>query len=195
MSIRHSVSDCFRSETAHEVLLIWRENTAFMPSRRSIIASLGALTLSGFGAWFWLTSESASGYVQEKSIEARYREENQLHSESIITVTLSNPPGSAPPQLSWLHDDWQNQFDSPTSPVVSEALDKQLHQAYEDIRYIVGVCTPAWGNEQQETGCHNAPTSREEFNRVQVHNRVSASYTDTGLSIHRVNGTWAFDNP
>jgi len=166
-----------------------------MPSRRTLIASLGGAALSGVGAWFWLTPASATGYVQEKSIEARYREDSQLHSESIMTVTLSNPPGSARPQLNWLHDDWQEQFDSPTSPTVSEALHQELQQAYEDIRYVVGVCTPAWGNEQQETGCYNAPTSREEFNRVQVHDRVTASRTDTGLSIHTVDGTWSFDNP
>jgi hypothetical protein len=165
-----------------------------MPSRRSIIASIGGAALSGFGVWYWFTSKSATGYVQEKSIEARYREDNQLHSESIITVTLSNPPGSGSPQLNWLHDDWQSQFDSPSSPVVSEDLHQELQQAYEDIRYVVGVCSPTWGDEQQETGCHNAPTSRENFNQVQVHDRVTASRTDTGLSIDSVNGTWSFDN-
>lgn len=166
-----------------------------MPSRRTIIASLGGAGLSGFGAWFWLTSESATGYVQEKSIEARYREDNQLHSESIITVTLSNPPGSDSSQLNRLHDDWHGQFESPTSPIVSEPLHQELQQAYENIRYVVGVCSPAWSDEEQGTGCYNAPTSREEFNRVQVYDRVTASHTDTRISIQSVNGTWSFKNP
>lgn len=171
----------------------WRRQLSML-SRRGIIASIGGAALSGFGVWYWFTSESATGYVQEKSIEARYREDNQLHSESIITVTLSNPPGSGSPQLNWLHDDWQSQFDSPSSPVVSEDLHQELQQSYERIRYVVGVCSPTWGDEQQETGCHNAPTSREDFNQVQVHDRVTASRTDTGLSIESVNGMWSFSS-
>jgi hypothetical protein len=146
-----------------------------MPSRRSIIASIAGAALSGFGVWYWFGSESATGYVQEKSIETRNREDNQLYSESIVTVTLSNPPGSGSPQLNWLHDDWESHFDSPNSPGVSEDLHQELQRAYEDIRCVIGVCSPAWGDEQQETGCHNAPTSQENFNQVQVHDRVTAS--------------------
>lgn len=72
-----------------------------MLSRRTIVASVGpgGAAVSGVGAWLWLTSEPATGYVQERSIEARYREDNQLQSESVVTVTLSNPPGSGPPRL------------------------------------------------------------------------------------------------
>jgi len=162
-----------------------------MPSRRTVVGSLGAVALGGLGAWFWLTP--ATGYVQEKSIEARYRDGDQLHSESIITVTLGSPPGAGAPRLTWLHDDWQDQFDSPTTPVVSEPLHRKFQQAYESVRYVVGVCSPSWGEEEQAAGCHNASTSREDFNRVQVHDRVTASQTDAGISIHDVEGTWSFD--
>jgi hypothetical protein len=162
-----------------------------MPSRRTIIGSCGALALSGFGAWWWLTP--ATGYVQEKSIEARYREDNHLHSESILTVTLSNPPGSDSPQVNWLHDDWEGQFESPPTPEVSAALHQELQQVYEDVRYVVGVCSPSWGDEEQATGCYNASASREDFNRVQVHDRVTASQTDAGIAIHNVEGTWSFE--
>ena len=165
---------------------------AIMPSRRTIIGSFGGAALSGLGAWWWLTP--ATGYVQEKSIEARYRADNQLHSESVITVTLSRPPGSDSPQLNWLHDDWRGQFESPTTPVVSETLHQELQQAYEDVRYVVGVCSPSWGEEEQAAGCYNASASRADFNRVQVHDRVTASKTDAGISIHSVKGTWSFDD-
>jgi len=164
-----------------------------MPSRRTVIGSLGAAALSGLGTWWWLTPEHATGYVQEKSIEARYREGNRLHSESVVTVTLNSPPGS--PQLNWLHDDWQERFDSPTTPVVSEALHHELQQAYEDVRYIVGVCSPSWGDGERAAGCYNAGAGRADFNRVQVHDRVTASRTDAGISIHGVEGTWSFDEP
>ena len=164
-----------------------------MPSRRTVIRSLGVAALGGLGAWLWLTP--ATGYVQEKSIEARYREGNQLHSESVITVTLSNPPGSDSPQVNWLHDDWQDRFESPATPVVSESLHTELQQVYEEIRYVVGVCSPAWGEIEQATGCYNASAGREDFNRVQVHDRVTASKTNAGLSIHNVEGKWSFDEP
>lgn len=141
----------------------------------------------------WLTP--ATGYVQEKSIEARYREGNQLYSESVITVTLSNPPGSDSPQINWLHDDWQNRFESPSAPVVSESLHNELQQVYEEVRYVVGVCSPSWDADEETTGCYTASASREDFNRVQVHDRVTASKTNAGLSIHSAKGKWAFDEP
>jgi hypothetical protein len=139
----------------------------------------------------WLTPEP--GYVQAKSIEARYEEGNQLHSESVITVTLSNPPGSDLPQVNWVHDDWESQFDSLTTPVVSEALHQRLQQTYEEVRYIVGVCSSSWADEKQGEGCYNARASREDFNRVQVHDRVTASRTNAGISIHSVEGKWPFE--
>lgn len=119
----------------------------------------------------------------------------RLHSESVITVTLGSPPGSGPPQLNWLHDDWQDRFDSPTTPVVSDSLHHDLRRAYEDVRYVVGVCSPSWGDEGRAVGCHSASTSRAEFNRAQVHDRVTASHTDAGISIHGVEGTWSFGDP
>lgn len=166
-----------------------------MASRRTIVGSLGCAALSGLGGWWWLTPTPATGYVQEKSIEARYREGNQLHSESIITVTLSNPPGSDTPRLNWLHDDWHGQFETPSTPVVSETLHRELQQTYEDIRYVVGVCSPSWDDKDQTAGCYTASASREDFNRIQVHDSVAASRTDTGISIHGVKGTWSFDEP
>ena len=163
-----------------------------MPSRRTVIGSLGVATLSGLGAWLWFTP--AKGYVQEKSIEVKYREENQLYSESVITVTLSNPPGSDSPQITWLHDDWQERFESPATPVVSESLHTELHQVYEEVRYVVGICSPSWGGNEQATGCYTASAGREDFNRVQVHDRVTASKSNGGLAIHSVTGTWSFDD-
>jgi hypothetical protein len=165
-----------------------------MPSRRTILASLGGVTLSGVGAWLWLTPATATGYVQEKSIEVRYRADNRTHSESVVTVSLGSPPGSDTPQLDWLHDDWEAEFDSPTTPVVSDVLHQQLQRAYEDVRYVVGVCSPSWSGEDREIGCYNAPTSRADFNRVQVHDRVTAARTDAELSIRAVDGTWTFDD-
>jgi len=163
-----------------------------MPSRRTVIWSLGVAALGGLGAWLWLTP--ATGYVQEKSIEARYQEGNQLHSESVITVTLSNPPGSNSPQIDWLHDDWRDRFESPSTPVASKSLHNELQQVYEEVRYVIGVCSPSWGEEEETTGCYNASAGREDFNRVQVHDRVSASKTtNAGLSIHSVKGKWSFD--
>lgn len=164
-----------------------------MPSRRTVVGSLGGAALSGLGAWLWFTPASATGYVQEKSIEARYRADDRIHSESIVTVTLASPPGADSPQVDWLHDDWQGRFESPTTPVVSETLHRELRRAYEDVRYVVGVCSPSWGDTDRAAGCHNASASRADFNRVQVHDRVTASRTDGGISIHGVEGTWSFE--
>jgi len=164
-----------------------------MPSRRTVIGSIGGVALSGAAAWAWVTPSSSPGYVQEKSIEASYRAGDRMHSESIVTVTLGDPPGSSSPHVTWLHDDWQGQFDSPATPTVSEALHRELQRAYEDVRYVVGVCSPSWGDTERAAGCYNANASREEFNRVQVHDRVTASRADAGISIRSVEGTWSFE--
>ncbi|MFC5969920.1 hypothetical protein ACFPYI_01115 [Halomarina salina] len=159
-----------------------------MPSRRALLATLGLGTASTLSGCSWL--DGASGYVQEKSIEVTYREDGRRFGESVVTVSLSSPPGTESPELLRLHDNWANRFETPHKPIVSQALHEDLTREYESVRYVVGVCSPSWAEELRNIGCRNANASREDFNQVQVHDEVTASYESPTISIHSVDGTW-----
>lgn len=162
-----------------------------MSSRRTVLGTLSIATLSVLAGCSWLNR--ATGYVQVKSIEVAYRENNQRYAESVITVSLSDPPGAESPQLNYVHDDWKDWFDTPHTPVVSDALHEDLQREYEEVQYVVGVCSPSWSDNEYPVGCHNANASRTDFNRVQVHDRVTASYDTPHIFIHEVDGSWSFD--
>lgn len=140
------------------------------------------------------TRSGAEGYVQLKSIEGRYSEDGTRAEESVIRVTLSSPPGADSPELTFLDDEWADRFDAPREPVVPDALHDDLSRVYEKVRYVVGVCSPSWATTGESAGCYNVATTRENFNDVQVHDRVTASSDGTSLTIHSTDGTWTFDS-
>ncbi|WP_120246944.1 hypothetical protein [Halopiger aswanensis] len=158
-----------------------------MPSRRTALSLLGT---AGIGAIAGCSSLGQQvGYVQLKSIEVEYSEENKRHSKSLLRVSLSEPAGAEKPQVDWLDEEWSDHFETPHEPVVSESLDEAIQRAYDEVRYVIGVCSPSGSDE----GCRNADTSRDDFNRVQVHDRVTASYRDSHISIQDVDGKWEFE--
>lgn len=164
-----------------------------MPSKRQLLAASGTLFAAGF-AGCSLYDRGTDGYVQLKSVQARETDGTRQTERSLIRVTLSSPPGAGRPELTYLDDEWGERFDTPRTPVVTDALHAELTRAFETIRYIVGVCTPAWADDGESTGCYNVSTTRENFNRVQVHDQVTASSDGTSLVIHSVDGTWGFEN-
>lgn len=163
-----------------------------MVSRRTLLHA-GSVAASGVLAGCSVPGLGVSGYVQLKSIGARAQRDGRQVERSILRVTLSSPPGAEPPELTYLHDEWADRFDTPREPVVSDAFHDELIQAYDTVRYVVGVCSPAWAGNRESVGCYNVSTTRANFNRVQVHNRVRASSDGTYLSIHSVDGTWTFE--
>lgn len=162
-----------------------------MPSRRSLIQTASVVAGGAFAGCTSL-SPGVDGYVQLKSVQGRYSKNGQRSEESIIRVTLSSPSGAGPPELTFLSDEWKDRFDTPHEPMVSDGLHADLSQAYDSVRYVVGVCSPEWANDEESEGCYNVATTRENFNRVQVHDRVRASSDGTYLSIHSVDGQWTF---
>jgi hypothetical protein len=155
---------------------------------------MSALTVGGVAGCGQLLG-GVDGYVQLQSIAGRYSDGGRQTEESILRVTLSSPPGTGPPQVDFLHDDWASQFESPQTPVVSDDLHDELQRAYETVRYVVGVCSPAWADSEDESiGCYNVATTRENFNRVQVHDHVTVSSDGTSLTIHSTDGEWTFES-
>lgn len=165
-----------------------------MPSRRTVPRTVSALTFGSFAGCTQFFG-GVDGYVQLKSIAGRYSGSRRQTEVSILRVTLSSPPGAEPPSVTYLHDDWEAEFDSPRTPVISDDLHGELQRAYETIRYVVGVCSPSWAKSEDESvGCYNVATTRKNFNRVQVHDHVEASSDGTFLTIHSVEGDWTFSS-
>lgn len=162
-----------------------------MPSRRSLIQTACAVAGGAFAECTSL-NRGVDGYVQLKSVQGRHSENGQQFEESIIRVTLSSPPGADSPELTFFSDEWNDRFNTPHEPTVSDDLHADLSQAYDAVRYVTGVCSPEWANDEESEGCYNVSTTRENFNSVQVHDRVRASSDGTYLSIHSVDGKWTF---
>jgi len=77
-------------------------------------------------------------------------------------------------------------------PVVSDAVHRQLTGRFDMVRYVVGTTSPAWAENGESLGSFNMATTRANFNRVQVHDRVTASSDGSYLTIHSVDGIWEF---
>lgn len=164
-----------------------------MPSRRTLLRSAGvaaAGALAGCNA----LRPGAEGYVQLKSIEGRYEEDGVRKGDRVLDVELSSPPGEKPPELDGPTEEWERYFETPREPTVSGTLHDELRRSYEEVRYVVGVCTPKWAGDDEDVGCYNVATTRETFNRAQVHDRVRASSDGSSLTIHSVDGRWPFDS-
>ena len=161
-----------------------------MPSRRTLLRTISVAAGSVYAGCSSL-DPGVDGYVQLKSIEAR---EGNDAFETVLRVVLSSPPGASQPDLTHHQDEWVNRFDTPHEPVVSDALHDDLTQAYDTVKYVVGVCSPSWADSGESVGCRNESMSREDFNGVQVHDRVRASTDGRTLSIHSVEGSWTFES-
>ncbi|SEV98471.1 twin-arginine translocation signal domain-containing protein [Halobacterium jilantaiense] len=162
-----------------------------MPSRRTFLRAAGVgvpVALAGC-----LDSrERVEGYVQLKTIQARETESSESAYDTIIDIeaTYENDTG---PELTRLEEDWAAHFPVPRKPTVSDALHETLTDQFESVRYIVGVTSPGWADDGESVGSFNVATTRENFNRVQVHSAVTVSSDGTSLTVHSVDGVWDFD--
>jgi|AntRauTorcE11898_2_1112593.scaffolds.fasta_scaffold12288_3 hypothetical protein len=157
------------------------------------IATAGTLGLAGL-AGCSAFARGVEGYVQLKSIAGVTDRDGTRSEESILRVQLSSPPGDGPPELVQYSDEWFERFENPREPLVSDDLHEDLRRAYDDVRYVVGVCSPKWADDDERIGCYNVATTRENYNRVQVHQAVRASSDGTSLTIHSVDDEWSFDD-
>ena len=163
-----------------------------MPSRRSLLAAGGAATAGALAGCTF--PNRVDGYVQLKAVQVVRTVEGRRNVADVVSVRLSDPAGADDPELHRLHDEWADRFLRPRYPTVDDALHADLTAAYEAVRYIVGVCSPGWADDDRDVGCYNAGAPRRDFNRAQVHDRVRASRTRDGVRVHGVDGDWAFED-
>ena len=163
-----------------------------MPSRRAFLSTVGtsvSLALAGC-----LTSpQRVEGYVQFKVIDGLREGSGHTTEIPIINVDASYENGT-PPDLVYLNEKWAGQFPIPRMPTVSDSLHRTLTERFDSVRYVVGTTSPGWAEDDESVGSFNVSTTRENFNRVQVHSKVTASSDGTDLTIHSVDGLWNFDS-
>jgi hypothetical protein len=164
-----------------------------MPSRRTLLRTIG--TGATFAVAGCLGSrERVEAYVQFKSITGLTQRSGETEQTSILRVTASYEPNNAPPELGHLNEDWADRFPVPRAPTVSDGLHNALTDQFDTIRYVVGTTSSEWAENGESLGSFNVATTRTNFNRVQVHNKVTASSDGTFLTIHSVDGLWNFDS-
>lgn len=163
-----------------------------MPSRRTLLRTISGVASCGIAGCTSL-DRGVDGYVQLKSIEARGGND-QRPFETVLRVMLSSPPGASKPKLTHHQDQWTDRFDTPHRPEVSDALHEELTRAFDTVKYVIGICSPSWADGGESVGCINDSTTREDFNLVQVHDRVRASTDGASLSIRSVDGSWTFES-
>ncbi|ACV12172.1 conserved hypothetical protein [Halorhabdus utahensis DSM 12940] len=160
-----------------------------MPSRRTLLASIGAGVPLAFAGCL-LDDGRVEAYVQFKSIGGVTESDGRRENVDILSVDASYEPNVAPPDVH-LHDAWADRFPEPRMPVVSDDLHTDLTDQFDSVRYVVGTTSPEWGDDEP-VGSFNVATTRENFNRVQVHTAITASSDGTYLTIHSVDGLWEF---
>ena len=115
-----------------------------MPSRRELLRTASAASLGTLAGCTLLGR--VDGYVQLKTVAGLKRVDGRRTFEDVVAVRLSDPPGEGSPELHHLHDEWADRFLRPRYPTVDDALHADLTATYEEVRYIVGVCSPAWAD-------------------------------------------------
>jgi hypothetical protein len=164
-----------------------------MPSRRTLLGAVGAgvpLAVAGCLS----SAERVEGYVQSKTIDGLVEEPDRIVEVPVLKVTASYEPNDAPPELVHLDEEWADRFPTPRMPVVTDAVHEALAGQFDSVRYVVGTTSPGWAEDDESLGSFNVATTRENFNRVQVHTKVTASSDGTSLTIHSVDGVWNFDS-
>lgn len=162
-----------------------------MPSRRSLFSTVGAGVLISLVGCL-SSEEKVDAYIQSKSITGVIDGETRREEISIVDIRASYDPNGEPPRLANLDDNWADRFPVPRMPVVSDALHEELSERFDRVRYVVGTTSPEWDENGESLDSFNVATTRANFNRVQVHNRVTASSDGTYLTIHSVDGIWEF---
>jgi len=165
---------------------------AHMPSRRAFLSTVGtsvSLALAGCLS----SPQRVEGYVQFKVIDGLREGSGHTTEIPIINVAASYA-NDTPPDLVYLDEQWADQFPIPRMPTVSDPLHRTLTERFDSVRYVVGTTSPGWAEDDESVGSFNVSTTRENFNRVQVHSKVTASSDGTYLTIHSVDGLWDFDS-
>ncbi|SFL09083.1 hypothetical protein SAMN04487950_2394 [Halogranum rubrum] len=159
-----------------------------MSSRRTLLACLSTIGLASVSGCLSMVGLRKRGYIQWKWISVEHEhEDGQLHSEKVLDASLSHPVERGAID-SWVAEEYAEFVDDTDYPVVSESFHRALARQNKRVNYGIGVCGSDFASRDERSGCLNTWTSREDFNRVQVYDRVEVSEDDGRFDVHRVTG-------
>lgn len=151
-----------------------------MPSRRALLASAAATGVASLAGCLSAVGLTKRGYIQEKWITVEHEhEDGRTHVETALGASLSHP-AEAGAIDGWVSEEYADFVDDTDHPTVSDDFHRQLDSKYDRVRYGIGVCGPDFDHSEDGHGCLNTWTSRADFNRVQVYDRVEVTLHDGG---------------
>jgi hypothetical protein len=157
-----------------------------MPSRRDVLATLSVCVAGGSLAGCSALG-AAGGYIETKEITGKRRQKGGLRDETVVSVGVAD---LADDPVITVAKGWATQFTDPNRLQVSSKLHDRLMDEYEQVGYVVGVCSPDWSSGSDSFGCYTGTTHRDDFNRAEVGDRVQASYSNSNIEIRSVDGSW-----
>ncbi|MCU4925333.1 hypothetical protein OB905_04935 [Halobacteria archaeon AArc-dxtr1] len=152
-----------------------------MVSRRKVIGVSGSALLGSALAGCLSDSDTLSAeLLQLKGISVRWRHESRTYSDQLLRL-YSDGESEITGQVATEYD---HIVSSLTEAVVSEEIHETLESEFEDVRYVIGVCGDDFGDDDH--GCRNAPTSREDFNSVQFGDRADVKIDNNLIDVQDI---------
>jgi hypothetical protein len=152
-----------------------------MPSRRTILAGLSG-TLVGMAGCGALSG--VPGYIQSKHIDGW--PENGPN-ETVLGVGYDHQTNDVD---SGVADRWERYVDDIDAPTISDTFHEALQREYQEVWYQARFCS----EQAASYGCILDFVDRDDFNRVQVPDRVRAKHLDEDnrIEVYSVLGTQTF---
>ena len=153
-----------------------------MVSRRKVIAVSGSVLLGSALAGCLSDSDTISAdLLQIKAITVEWRHENRSYSNQILQLH-SDGESEVTGQVA---TEYHHIVSSPTEVTVSDEIQETLESEFEDVRYVIGVCGDEF-NSDDDYGCRNAPTPREDFNSVQFGDQPNVEIRNNLIDVQDV---------
>ncbi|MDJ1434844.1 hypothetical protein [Halostagnicola sp. A-GB9-2] len=153
-----------------------------MPSRRKFLSSSGA-ALVGTGIAGCLSGKNtrSAEWLQLKAISVKWSRDGRSYSDQILQLMSDGEDEIRGTVAS----EYNDVISSPSEVTASGSFHNDLQFDFEAIKYVVGFCGSDFSSDD-ESGCLNTRTSREDFNAVQFGDQADVEVTDNQFHIHDV---------
>lgn len=149
-----------------------------MPSRRAVLGSSGVILFSGLPGCPSGTDSLSAELLQLKAISVKWRYEGRSYRDQILQLLFDGERGVTGRVAS----EYSEVVSSPDDVAASEAVHAELRSDFEEVDYALGFCGSDFGTDD-EFGCRNETTSREDFNAVQFGDRAEVKLADNRFRV------------
>ncbi|WP_265110888.1 hypothetical protein [Halosolutus halophilus] len=153
-----------------------------MHFRRKFLASSGA-GLIGVGVAGCLsgTNTLSAEWLQLKAISVEWTHSGRAYQDQILQL-MSDGEDELRGRVA---SEYNGVISSPSEVTASEDFHDDLQFDFEAIKYVVGFCGSDFDSDD-EFGCLNTGTPREDFNAVQFGDQADVEVRDNQFHIHDV---------